>query len=241
VDPVDDDAWQDVVDGVPLLGRLTLPERARTRSLAADFLARKSIEGAGALVVTPGMALSIAAQASIPLIGLDLDWYRGWLSVVVYPADFVAPHEYIDEAGVVHEGSRALAGESWDRGPIVLSWETVQHTASGAEWGNVVIHECAHKLDLLDGAANGKPPLGGSAERERWARVMSEAFERVRDEARFLDPDDALAQASEDPGEFFAVVSEWFHVEPRPLREELPEVYAELAAFYRRDPLSRHV
>ncbi len=222
-----------------MLDALGADENARLRQLADAFLGRKSLEGAGGLEIEPTMAATIAAQACVPVLGLGLDWYEGWRSVIVYPGDFVTPHEFVDEAGVVHEGSRELAGESWDRGPIVLSWEGVESTASGAEWGNLVIHECVHKLDMLNGAANGMPPIADAGERERWTRVMSEAFAALCDDAPELDPEDILVQAAEDPAEFFAIVSEWLFTDPPSLRAELEDVYRALVTFYRRDPCSR--
>lgn len=205
---IEEGDWRAVRAHCPLLGALEEAEDDRVRELAEQFLGHKSLESAGGLELDARMAASIAAQACVPLIGLDLDWYTGWHSVIVYPGDFVARHEHVDEAGVVHETTRELAGESWDRGPIVLSWETVEGTASGREWGNVVIHECAHKLDLLEDGANGAPPMAGAADRRRWAEVMSQAFAAIGELAGELDPDDVLAQAAEDPAEFFAVLSE---------------------------------
>ncbi len=233
---IDDETWVDVLSSCPMLAALTAGEDARLRELADGFLGRKSLEGAAGLEVDGAMAISIAAQACVPLLGLGLDWYDGWRSVIVYPGDFVTRHEFVDEAGVVHDGYRELAGESWDRGPIVLSWEGVQDTASGAEWGNLVIHECAHKLDMLNGTANGMPPISDPDERDRWTRVMSEAFAVLGEEAGDLDPEDILVQATEDPAEFFAVLSEWLFTDPDSLRGELEQVYGALVAFYRRDP-----
>jgi len=221
-----------------MLARLTPDEARRVHALASAFLDSKSLEGAGGLRIDAAMAASIAAQACVPLIGLDLDWYEGWRSVIVYPGDFVTPHAYTDEAGVVHEGTRELAGESWLQGPIVLSWDGVESTGSGAEWGNLVIHECAHKLDMLTGSANGMPPVEDARLRRHWTRVMSDAFAMIGREAPDLDPDDILVHAAEDPAEFFAVASEWFLSEPESLRDELPDVFALLAGFYRRDPCS---
>jgi len=62
-----------------------------------------------------------------------------------------------DETEIVHRRLMA-SGESWQTEPIVLSWEGV--ASVGHEHGyNVVIHEFAHKLDMLNGSANGYPPL----------------------------------------------------------------------------------
>jgi Mlc titration factor MtfA (ptsG expression regulator) len=44
---------------------------------------------------------------------------------------------------------------------------------------------------------------------------------------------------AESPGEFFAVCSEAFFELPHLLQDQYPQVYAQLAAFYRQDPAAR--
>ena len=44
--------------------------------------------------------------------------------------------------------------------------------------------------------------------------------------------------AAEDPGEFFAVMSEGFFAHPEELDDAYPEVYDRLREFYRQDPLA---
>jgi len=45
--------------------------------------------------------------------------------------------------------------------------------------------------------------------------------------------------ASENPGEFFAVLSEVFFETPAVVRAEYPVVYQQLMQFYRQDPITR--
>jgi Mlc titration factor MtfA (ptsG expression regulator) len=100
----------------------------------------------------------------------------------------------------------------------------------------VVIHEFAHKLDMLNGDANGYPPLRAGMSRGEWTRVFDAAYgsfcARVeRNEQTGVDP-----YAAESPAEFFAVLSEAFFEIPEVVRAEHREVYGQLAAFYRQDP-----
>jgi len=99
-----------------------------------------------------------------------------------------------------------------------------------------VIHEFAHKLDMLNGAANGFPPLHADMKAEQWSRVFEDAYEDFcfRVGNRELTPIDSYA--AEDPGEFFAVVSELFFEIPDAVRESYPDVYQQLVIFYRQDP-----
>ncbi len=141
----------------------------------------------------------------------------------------------MDAAGVVHQTNAVLAGEAWGRGPVILSWADVLKI--GQQPGhNVVIHEMAHKLDMLNGDANGFPPLHRRMDRHQWWQVFSSAWDRLQDEKRAgaelpIDP-----YALESPAEFFAVASEQFFEEPATLRQHLPDVYRQLEQFYRQHP-----
>src|SRR5690606_33977526 len=135
-------------------------------------------------LVTEVVRVMIAVQACVLILRLDLDYYRNWVEIIVYPSQFILDHEYVDENGVVHAVHMAVSGESWLAGPIILSWEDVADTDNDQGY-NVVIHEFAHKLDMLNGAANGFPPLHADMDPQEWTRVFSEAY------ATFCDRVDA--------------------------------------------------
>ena len=233
-----DALWQDACDALPFLGIYTDAELARLRDLVVLFLDAKSIVGAQGHEVTPLQRTVIAIQACVLVLNLDLSLYDGFENVVVYPGEFVPGWEYEDEYGVVHERNDALAGEAMPRGPVVLSWPDV-----AADWDeagmNLVIHEFAHKIDMYDGDANGCPPLPDDAARRSWQQAMHGAYADFH--ARVDAGEDTAIDpyAAEDPGEFFAVLSEVFFSEPLLLRDEYPDVYREFARFYRQDPAAR--
>ena len=114
--------WHESMASAPVLLCLSNREQRRLRKLASLFLHEKSITGAGGLIVDSTMRVYIAAQACLPILNLDLDYYQGWSEVIVYPDSFVIKREEYDDSGVVHETRRALAGEAWGRGPVILSW-----------------------------------------------------------------------------------------------------------------------
>lgn len=223
---------------LPLLDRLGPADRERLAELAAAFLRHKTLEGAMGLEITEPMRNVIALQACLPVLHLGLNLYQGWHAVILYPDEFCSPYEFADEAGVVHQGNRELCGESWQRGPVILAWSYVEAEAQDpAPTGNLIIHEMAHKLDLLNGDDNGMPPLHQDMDAARWARVFQGAFDDLN---RHLDlgqepPIDPYA--AESPGEFFAVVSELFFAWPECLLDLYPEVYRLLVHYYRQDPL----
>jgi Mlc titration factor MtfA (ptsG expression regulator) len=219
---IDDALWRAATRGLAFL-----PREGKLRELALLFLAEKQFAGAHGLEVSDGMRVCIAAQACLPILELGLDWYAGWTGIVVYPGD--------DDAGVVHERDDALSGEAMPGGPVVLSWDATAHDP----YINVVIHEFAHKLDMLNGEADGMPPLPAGMDRRAWAAAFDEAYDgfcdavdRGRD--TWLDP-----YAAEHPSEFFAVISEAFFEDGRETRRRYPEVYEQLRRFYRQDPAGR--
>ncbi len=235
---LDEEQWRRTVERYPFVQALSDADRALLKDWVILFLREKSIHGAGGLKIGDEMRVAIAAQACILILNLDLDYYRGWVEVVVYPSEFLAKYEYVDEAGVAHVVHEPMSGESWLQGPVILSWADAEEAGQGAGY-NVVIHEFAHKLDMLNGDANGFPPLHADMSREAWSRAFAAAYgdfcARVeREEDTLIDP-----YAAENPAEFFAVVSEAFFEIPRVVQASYPDVYRQLALFYRQDPLLR--
>ena len=236
---IDDAAWERLRAHSPLFRTFAGDDAARLRERADAFLRAKAIEAAGGAEVGDFEGQLIAVCAAIPILALGVDWYDGWHAVVVYPDEFLARHAFEDEAGVLHEGDRELIGESWDRGPMILSLRDVVDCASGELIGNVVIHECAHKLDQLNGSVNGFPPLHRGMSPSVWTAAWQQAYD---DLVRRVDAGEDTAidpYAVEEPGEFFAVLSEYFFTEPALVREAYPAVYEQLRLFYRQDPAAR--
>ena len=235
---ISDEVWLPVRRSLPLVATLGEPDAEKLRELTDSFLRAKSLEGAGGFELDEESRVVVAAQACVPILELGMEAYAGWRSVIVYPGGFVSRGSSIDETGIEHEWEEPRSGESWSDGPVVLSWEDV--VASGRLEGyNVVIHEMAHKLDMLNGDANGFPPLHAGMDGAVWYRVFSEAFEDLCARVDAGEETDIDDYATEGPDEFFAVASEYFFEAPEVLDECYPEVYAELRAFYRQDPMER--
>lgn len=230
--------WTRTLARLRFLRGLSDSERSRLRETTILFLHQKSIHGAGGLELDAGMQLLIAVQACILILNLDVDYYRGWVEIIVYPDEFVPTLEYTDAAGVVHTDREARAGEAWLQGPLILSWADVGMSGEG-DGVNVVIHEFAHKLDMLNGDANGYPPLHRDMSRESWTQAFTSGY---ADFCRRVDADEELAidpYAAESPAEFFAVMSEAFFEIPHAVKNLYPAVYDQLRRFYRQDPAAR--
>ncbi|HCZ15889.1 MAG TPA: zinc-dependent peptidase [Accumulibacter sp.] len=240
--PIPDPLWRSIVATLPFLGALDAAELTRLRALAEDFLAEKEFTTAGGLELSNEICVSIAVQGCLPILNLGLDYYRGWVGIVVYPDEFVIPRSVEDEFGVVHEYQELASGEAWEGGPLLISWRDAQMAGAGY---NVVIHEFAHKLDMLSGEANGIPALPPEISRADWQRVLHASYE---DFCGQVDEAEAGGQetlfdpyAAENPGEFFAVISEAFFESPGLLRAQYPTLYEQFAAFYRQDPAARRL
>ena len=230
--------WQRTIADIPALARLDSAQLRGLRSLALLFLHEKSLEPAGGLKLDDAMRLRIAVLACRPILGLGLDYYDNFVSVIVYPEEFVVRNrESVDEAGVVHTRDEILSGEAWEQGPVILAWQDVDASGRGHGY-DVVAHECAHKLDLLDGDMNGRPPLNRGMRTDLWAKAFQAAYDDLvgrldRGETPWLDP-----YAAEEPAEFFAVCTEMFFDVPDEFCSEYPTLYAQLAKLFRQDPAS---
>ena len=233
---IDDALWKRVASRLPLLRGLSGDETARLRDLAVLFLGEKEMHGAHDLRLTDEVRLSIAVQACLPILNLGIDTYDGWVGVVVYPGEFRVRKEEVDEDGVVHSVEDELAGEAWAGGPVVLSWEDAGMTDAGY---NVVIHEFAHKIPMEGRGDDEFPAAQPGMDEAKWRKVLEKSYDRFCaqvDSGRetILDP-----YAAEHPAEFFAVVSEAFFTESALLARDWPELYKQLAMFYKQDPAGR--
>jgi Mlc titration factor MtfA (ptsG expression regulator) len=235
-DSIADATWSRSLRTSPYARSLSRPDRERLRELANRLLREKSFSGAAGLVVTNAMRTRIALHACLPILNLGLDYYADWSSIVIYPGDFRVHDEYTDEHGVVHHEIMDLCGQSLSHGPVVLSWEAIRAEDSTPDDHDLVIHECAHKLDVLNGDANGFPPLHADMDGREWARDFQAAYDRFCAALKASDGNSIDPYASEDPAEFFAVASETFFTAPDLINAKFPAVYSHLQRFYRQDP-----
>jgi Mlc titration factor MtfA (ptsG expression regulator) len=234
--------WREVLERNMVHFRyLDAGERQRLCDLIQLFVAQKHWEGCNGLELTDEMRVTIAGQACLLVLELQHFLYANVETILVYPSAFVPRRP--DDAfahGTIIPAPVALDGEAHHRGPVILTWDSVKRSARHPELGhNVVYHEFAHQLDMLDGAVDGVPPLSTDADYARWNSVLTAEYERLRaDAARghegLLDP-----YGSTDEAEFFAVVTEAFFDTPVELESEHPALYEVLSDFYRQDTAAR--
>ena len=239
--PVEPDLWQRVRQHLSILDGLDEAQQTWLRDNSVLFLQDKHLTPMPGVELTDEDRLLLAAQAQLPLLNLgDLNWYQGFHEIVLYPDDFISPQRHRDASGVEHEWQGVHSGEAWQQGPVILAWPGVA-ASGGWEGYNLVIHELAHKLDMLNGSANGMPPLHANMQVSEWAQAMQQAYDQLNHYLDHHNPDHAPIDpyAAENPAEFFAVTSEYFFSAPDLLTHAYPQVYRQLSLFYRQDPLAR--
>jgi Mlc titration factor MtfA (ptsG expression regulator) len=231
--------WRTIVErNLPIFARLPQADQAELLGHVQVFLTEKHFEGCGGLELTDEIRVTIAAQACVLLLHRETDYYPRLTSILVYPSGYFVPEERHVGGGIWEEGEEQLLGHTQQRlGALVLSWDASNHGAlEPADGDNLVLHEFAHQLDYEDDVTDGTPLLASRAEYLAWGRVMSKEFQALR-KAEAEGRDTLIDQyGTENPAEFFAVVTEAFFERPHALRSRHAKLYEALARFYRQDP-----
>lgn len=232
------DAWQHALqDRLGHYALIAEPARARLRDIVRILIEEKDWEGCRGLELTDPMRVVIAGSAAILILGLDNFFFDNVQTILVYPNAFVVKQERGLGGGATVEEESDRLGEAHYRGPVILSWEETQENALEPGYGqNLVFHEFAHQLDMLNGSADGTPVLPSADLAARWARIMNDEYRQLQRAERrgrhtLLDPYGAT-----DPAEFFAVATECFFDAPRGMHSEYPDLYELFRDYYRQDP-----
>ena len=231
--------WDTANASWPLLACYSEADRERLFELTLRFLVHKVFASGRDFELTGDICLRVATMACVPILNLGLNWYDGWQTIILYEGGFRPQRPWRSEDGVVHAVGPELSGEAWNIGPVILSWDAIRHAgphARGGKAGNVVIHELAHKLDMLNGGANCAPPLHDGMNAQLWHDVFEAAWLQLNQQAAHhhelpIDP-----YGLTNPAEFFAVCSETFFDAPHTLKAVLPDLYQQLSLFYRQNP-----
>jgi MtfA peptidase len=238
------DEWRAILEArVAIYGLLDDAEQQRLRDLVQVFVAEKHWEGCGGLELTDDHRLTVAGSACLLLLGRDHDLFTDVESILIYPSTVVIPPRV---RGAFEVGAESVVdevpilGQAFRGGPVILAWDSVVTGAHDAHDGrNVVIHEFAHKIDFLDGAADGTPPLPDRASRRAWAEACEKAFLALKNKVDHHHHGFLRDYAATNEAEFFAVVTEVFFEKPAALHRELPDVYAVVLDFYQLDLAGR--
>lgn len=209
-------------------------EKTTLRHVIKVLITEKRWEAAHGFSIDDTHKVTVAANAALLLLGMQHDYYSNVSSIILFPDAITGvPRHHQD--GVVSEES--ALGLAYSDGPVILSWlDVIRGSINNRDGTNVVIHEFAHKLDMLDDIVDGTPALESREANEQWSKVMKEAFDMLRQQIERGESGVLDEYGATDEGEFFAVASECFFEQAVRLEKEHPEVYRLFKSFYGQDP-----
>lgn len=231
--------WQDYLHrNIAHFPILNDKQQKRILKQIPKFITDKFWQGCAGLTITEEMRVTIAAQVCLMLLGLSHDYFSRVRTILVYPSAFMMPEETEDGDDELEEGDGILVrqGETHSFGPVILAWDSVMKEARNPGLGqNVVIHEFAHQLDMLDGDFDGTPDLHGDAAR-KWKAMLDSEFAQLQRSVRQGYATFLGDYAASNKSEFFAVASERFFTLPHELKQHHPDLFELLRSGYVVDP-----
>ncbi len=235
--------WHKTIATMPIIQRYSRHEKMQLRLLASQILTHKTLTAVHGFFLSDLMRTTIATQAAIVIFGLEnpeegnpLDWIRNWKEIIVYPNAFHngrPPH--FNQDGIMEDWAGIESGETQYQGGIIISWQDTQPHPLHKHANQVLMHEMAHKLDMLNGATNGHPPLHRNMNNQAWFDAFSDAFNQLNHQLQHNQKPSINPYAATNPAEFFAVTTEYFFEAPKELHKHYPLVYQQLALFYKQD------
>jgi Mlc titration factor MtfA (ptsG expression regulator) len=234
--------WRQIIQQrMPYFRQMPADLQLQLKQHIQVFLAEKKFIGCNGVKITDEIRITVAAQACLLLLNRKTDFYPKLQTILIYPRAFIKEQQVINLDGVNHLKTMALAGESWDFGKVVLSWQDTLDGAKIPDDGhNVVIHEFAHQLDQENGKANGAPILAKGQSYQSWSAIFSAQFEQLKMQAKIGTPSLFDYYGATEPAEFFAVASEVFFEQAQQFYSEYPLLYQQLKQYYQVDPIHWH-
>lgn len=232
--------WVDYLQrNVPPYATLSAEEQARLQIAVRILVAEKQWEGCGGFTMTDEVRVTVAGFAGLLVLGLKDNYFERVMTILVYPATYVVEDQPANEGGLVM-GPSVRVGEAHYRGPVLLSWAEIQDDARHPSDGsNVVFHEFAHQLDMLNGQADGIPDLASGDQYQRWRDVMGREYRQHVRAVKTGRPTLLDRYGATNEAEFFAVATECFFLQPRSLLRRHSDVYDLLREYYQQSPAER--
>jgi len=225
-------------DRVPIYPNLTEDARKKLHNRVQIFLNEKIFEGCGGFTMTEESRVIIAAYACMLILEEPSGYYPSLKSILVYPADYVAPVYEQDAGGVVTEGWESRSGESWNPGNIVLSWKDISRDIKHPRDGNnLIYHEFVHQLDYQYGLSSGIEDDGQTDSEDEWTQELARTYRSLIRKAQRGQNDLLDLYGATAPAECLAVATECFMEKPQALKRQYPKIYRHLASFFGFDPV----
>ena len=238
------EAWLAWLHGNVWQYRYLSPElQSKVQRFVCILYHEKQWDGGGGLEVTDEMRVTVAGQAALATLGFLKPYYFERLqTIILYAGAYSGQAASSDdlllgELGSAGHDADARSGESWQGGPIILSWDAViREGRDPQQCHNVVLHEFAHHMDGLDGVTDGVPPLTDSQLEEKWYRVTEAEYERLCELTRRGQPTLLNQYGATDQAEFFAVSTECFFTHPHAMAARHEQLYGILTRLFGQDP-----
>ncbi len=178
--------WRAILDAnVVHWSFVTAEEQEHLEDTILWLVVDKRWEAARGFELTDEIRVTIAAQAALLVLGFVDETYEAYENVdtiIVHPTTmtFTGPRGGMIPGTIDDSPLHALGVAQYD-GPVIIAWDEALACARHPERGhNVVYHEFAHKLDMLDGVIDGTPPLPTQEAMQQWIAVCTAEYEALQ-------------------------------------------------------------
>jgi len=187
--------------------------------------------------ISNDMKLIVAAEACLMILNRPgVTSYPTLKSIYIIEGAYFDKNQEISPERMKAPGELRL-GESWLGGPLVLSWESVEHSLKFWNEGqNVVLHEFTHQLDGLDHKMDGVPVLKTAKDYKLWQVIMAETFLDLKEKALHHRKSDIDFYGTTNEAEFFAVTVEEFFTHAKIQQHKHPKLYKLYKDYFELDP-----
>ena len=230
------EAYKTILSKTPYYHRLSLADQKRLQRSILLFIHTKAFVGVH-MDVTEEMKVIIAFYACLLLLHKETEeCYESLRTIIVYP-HAVVTKQIKAFGGIYTKGEFLIQGQSAND-TVVIAWHEAKKEAYHLRHSNVIIHEFAHEIDMMDGVVDGVPPIERS-KYDGWVNVLYREFKTLNAIAlkdRGWGKYKLLGDyAASNEAEFFAVATERFFESPASLKHHFPELYNMLKGFYNID------
>lgn len=223
--------WRNILHrDVDYYSNLILAEKERFELAILVFFDNVSIIGVDTKINDTDKIL-VAASAVIPLFGLPGSSLTNISEVLIYKNRF--DKDYGTEGNNADRNILGMVGEGNMNRIMILSQPALHNGYNKKHSShNVGIHEFVHLIDKADGKTDGLPKFALEKEEiQNWLSLVRSEIQSILAGESEINPYGATSEI-----EFLSVVSEYFFMQPKKLKENHAELYDKLKQIFRQDP-----
>ena len=210
--------WRSILrQNVDYYNRLPEKQKQKFERRIQHFLSKYTIR-TYKTELTDKDRILIAASGVIPVFGFNHWAYPMLNEILLYPEDFDGAQgkvSFFMDYNFLKKTEELRVSMKLSRTALYAGF------AEPFDGKNTGIHEFVHLMDLLDDKMNGIPDyLLEHKYVAPWMYLMHKGIQRIN-----AGESDIRDYAATSPGEFFAVVAEYFFERPKDLAREHPSLY----------------